>query len=366
MNNREVNRVMFCNISYMKEYRGIMNGDTPKGAGSWVKKHGDAHEKWNFLNVDGNCYGFVQITGQELHIERLEGVGRKTEKAENVTIVWCSPKGKDAVIVGWYKNATVFRNYKESTYTIDGDQLRDYMCMAKASDSYLLPESQRKYTIKRAARAGTGRGFGQSNVWYADSDYAKENIVPKVLDYIENYEGKRINRQNDFFEDKGDKRPLSIIEDYKINEDIDKQTPEELLPLLYREFHTKGKVDTAYFIGGVLSELHQYHMAAEWMEKVVAMEGYKDDSVEFLLHLYYQIGDEEKLGKLIDSYITPHNSMKDIVKVDCYCMMAEVCRSKALYTRAVNYLNKAIELQDIEDRVREDLKAYKYEILCLE
>lgn len=38
-------RILFCNIAWMKEYRGNEDGkDTPLNGGSYVDETGDAHE----------------------------------------------------------------------------------------------------------------------------------------------------------------------------------------------------------------------------------------------------------------------------------------------------------------------------------
>lgn len=94
----------------MLHYEGQTSRDiTPTGAGKWVKENADAHEKWNFLNDDGICYGYVQNKGH-FHIERLEGVSSTAEDTNAVMVIWCAPitSGK-TVIVGWYDNATVYR-----------------------------------------------------------------------------------------------------------------------------------------------------------------------------------------------------------------------------------------------------------------
>ena len=170
-------KILFCNIAYMNQYVGNIEQDIPKGGGAWVAQHKDAHEKWNFLNVNGNCYGFVMNQNDQFHIERLEGTSKQETQAEDVTVVWCARKDADqTVIVGWYENATVYRFYQESIVTPFGLD-RHYFVKAKADDCYLLPEDYRTYPIGRAAIDGAGRGFGQSNFWYADSEYAKENHV---------------------------------------------------------------------------------------------------------------------------------------------------------------------------------------------
>lgn len=60
-------RILFCNIAWMKEYRGNEDGkDTPLNGGSYVDETGDAHEKYNFtpVNMEGKeglyCLGFFE------------------------------------------------------------------------------------------------------------------------------------------------------------------------------------------------------------------------------------------------------------------------------------------------------------------
>ena len=151
-------KILFCNITYMNHYVGNIEEDIPHGGGAWVKKHKDAHEKWNFLNVNGNCYGFVMNKGDQFHIERMEGVSRQEAQAEDITVVWCALKPtedgtQETVIVGWYEHALVHRYYQNSFRSPFGLD-RDFFVTAKAEDCYLLPENKRTYTIGRAAVDG--------------------------------------------------------------------------------------------------------------------------------------------------------------------------------------------------------------------
>ena len=54
--------MIFCNITYLKNYIGITDDDMPNKGGAWVVKNKDAGEQWNFLNYDGYCYGYVVIS----------------------------------------------------------------------------------------------------------------------------------------------------------------------------------------------------------------------------------------------------------------------------------------------------------------
>ena len=80
-------RILFCNIAWMSEYKGIVPGyDEPVGGGAYVVENGEAHECWNFdpvtiQNDDGSteqiCFGSVETKTarsgkrQELHLSFL-------------------------------------------------------------------------------------------------------------------------------------------------------------------------------------------------------------------------------------------------------------------------------------------------------
>lgn len=78
-------------------------------------------------------------------------------------------RGRD--VVGWYRNATVFRHLQ--TY-----QRGHYHVKASKTDYLLLPPNGRTLNIERA-RDHPG-GYGNSNVWYADSDYG-QTIRTRVM-----------------------------------------------------------------------------------------------------------------------------------------------------------------------------------------
>ncbi|MCM1314195.1 MAG: hypothetical protein NC205_08295 [Prevotella sp.] len=185
-------KVIFCNIAYMKSYCGDEN-DTPVNGGKYIAENKDGGEVYNFLEYDGRCYGYFMYYGDMVHIERIEDNGRNT--VDNVLVVWVAKPDKPdshSVIVGWYKNATVYR-YSQTNLSYRYGIYRDYNIVADAKNCYLLPENKRNFIIPRASKSGKGKGMGQSPIWYADSEYAKKEFVPKVLEYIENYEKMMVN-----------------------------------------------------------------------------------------------------------------------------------------------------------------------------
>lgn len=170
--------VIFCNIAWMSLYRGINDNDKPKNGGSWVGENNDAMESLNFCPRNGRCYGYVEHGWADLRLERLDNTAVKADILDDVTVIWVATGEKGSCIVGWYENAEMYRKCQEFE---DGN---GYYFAADVNNAYRIPVSKRDFPVPRAAQAGKGRGMGQSNVWYADSDFAKGRYIPKVLEYL--------------------------------------------------------------------------------------------------------------------------------------------------------------------------------------
>lgn len=205
-------RILFCNIAWMKFYKGINSDDVPVNGGSYVRQTQTANEKFNFLpfedeNGDLYCYGSVETKSKEgrvpneLHIEKIEGFDSlyKDEKAiDDVLVVFCARSDRgveksDTNIVGWYEHATVHRNYQSVTLCFeDGEEERAYNILTKKENAVLLPVSLRyRKTLWSAPRANEqSYGFGRANVWYpsiSTSDSA-HSYISKIVKQIKNYE----------------------------------------------------------------------------------------------------------------------------------------------------------------------------------
>lgn len=160
--------ILFCNVGWMERYQGLRSGDQISGGGAFVKKEGRGHEVCNFIPDKGILYGYVQPPGKQIDIDRI-GASSDDDSIDGVTVVWTAgPPGGGTVIVGWYKDATIFRSYQkfhkapvaQSQNGIDG-----YWIKAPFASATLLPLDARLFEIPRAVKGG----IGQSNVWYADS-----------------------------------------------------------------------------------------------------------------------------------------------------------------------------------------------------
>lgn len=205
-------RILFCNIAWMKNYRGITDNDKPINGGSYVDETSDAHEAYNFDKVTFNddnkkvpyCLGFFETkctNGEyknQLHIEKIDDkVDKNIEVIDDVLVVWCA-KGETndfTSVVGWYKNASVYRNYQELEF--ENGFIQDYNILAKAEDCTLLPLNVRSrrtmwWVPRIAKKNGPSYGFGQANVWFANekNNISKNNYINKIISQIYNYDGE--------------------------------------------------------------------------------------------------------------------------------------------------------------------------------
>lgn len=153
---------------------GIVNG------GSYIDKHGFGGETYNFRNCNGTNYGYVMTRSHALDLLKINLGEELDEPAiRNAVCVFVAthPRGGRR-IVGWYQNANIYAQYQTyrgddrpimispEDWGEDSDQV-GYYVSAQVQDVVLLTEDERTSAPKIPSGKG---GFGQSNVWYADSD----------------------------------------------------------------------------------------------------------------------------------------------------------------------------------------------------
>lgn len=183
--------ILFCNVGWMEQYQGLRAGDQISGGGSYVNKEGRGHEVCNFSADHATLYGYVETPGKQIDLERL-GARSGQDSLSGTTVVWTAtrPSG-GTVIVGWYKDATVFREYQwfskipnaQSQNRIDG-----YRIKARSIDATILPVDARVFEIPRQRKGG----MGQSNIWYADKPESA-SLVKRVYALVEGGKAPRVN-----------------------------------------------------------------------------------------------------------------------------------------------------------------------------
>lgn len=182
--------LVVCRVTYMKFYDGITVDDAPVNGGSFVTENNDAYEKNNFhCYEDGNCYGFIETkyraghTGENeyanaITIENINPMckGQPSVGGVRVILAAFSPTLKKTVVVGWYDNATVYRNR-----VVDGDLI--YMMKCRYTDAHLIPDADRSFEIPRGQ--SNDFGIGQSNFWYLQTKGNTYEFEEKLTAYID-------------------------------------------------------------------------------------------------------------------------------------------------------------------------------------
>ena len=216
-------KILFCNIAWMEMYKGIYPGnDTPKGGGKFVQETGLAGEAFNFkpeylpqetgYEEGEYCLGFVETkhgksgSVNQLKIENIEGceVYKNDRQVEDVLVVFCATypytdkRGYEGYVVGWYRNATVYRYYDTIECYNEKSKLewqQDYNIIAKKEDCVLLPVKERrksKWSVKRTS-TGASYGFGMSEVWYArgrEDNKLLDTYLNNLVKSIDEYKGE--------------------------------------------------------------------------------------------------------------------------------------------------------------------------------
>ncbi len=183
--------IIFLRIAWMTRYQGIGSGDAPVGGGAYVAEHGFGHEIYNFQRFHSRMYGYGQPSGRKgkwaearINLTQL-GASAKDKSASGVLAIWVatSPTG-GAFIVGWYNNATIFRDWQSppagSARSHAGTDC-GYYVTAKAEDVVLLVPHERVFPVPQQKKGG----FGRSNIWYANNRDQNRQFRVNALRYVD-------------------------------------------------------------------------------------------------------------------------------------------------------------------------------------
>lgn len=197
--NSSDDKILFCNIAYMKYYRGITSDDVPRDGGKYVSEEKNAGEKYNFLAINGEVLGFVETkhrdgyktgSSNRLHIEKIDKSASKSEYVSGVKVIFCAKKNtNETVIVGWYDDARVYSE-KKNVKDINGDPWL-YNIVANAENAHLIEENERTFVVPRT-KSKDEPGFGSSNIWYANDEKSKP-IKYAALEYIDSIRNGHIS-----------------------------------------------------------------------------------------------------------------------------------------------------------------------------
>jgi len=174
----------------MERYDGP---DTITSGGAYIAANGVGGEVFNFKPSRGKCYGYAMsrhFSGLNLRYIDNTRQWQEGDELSGVDVVFIARRpGHGQVVVGWYRNATVFhRQYRVRRGAIPGmnETVRHFLCVADQASARLLTEDQRTFEVPYAP-AGY-KGFpGQSNVWYPENNLQKPGVdafVRRLLKYI--------------------------------------------------------------------------------------------------------------------------------------------------------------------------------------
>ena len=172
------------------------------GGFKFATENGFGHEIFNFSDVSGSCYGYVEVTPRQglpraIDLRKL-GASRSATTLDGVLVIWTAPcrDGRGREIVGWYRNATLHRELiqpagkvkqeRQFQHPFTGQALDlGYRVEARAADCFLLHPEQRVLRIPTYPR-GTKGVPGQASVYYPfrqTSDEARE-LRERVLNFV--------------------------------------------------------------------------------------------------------------------------------------------------------------------------------------
>lgn len=121
---------------HLNDYDGSLEGFYAGGF-KWAAEHGWGGEVLNFRPTSGRCYGHVEVLENSIHIEKL-GTTPTSEAIDNVLVVWTAPDPsprRGRVVVGWYDNATVYRDRQQPKGAL------------KRARTYRDPYSRERHTL---------------------------------------------------------------------------------------------------------------------------------------------------------------------------------------------------------------------------
>jgi hypothetical protein len=198
-------RVLFARIGRMVHYAGPQSGDDKPVGGGEHNREKLGHEAFNFLDFDGMLYGFIQ---RRVNLQRIDPrIPKDADMVDGVTIIFVAPYPDGQKVVGWYKNAIVYRvqrpypskvkkiinasMIKAGKSKMETETFKSYWAEASVKDSAVLLPTQVRVSSSSIPRSKKG-GFGQWNVSYVFTSKGarkREDWIDRVCSFVSDYKG---------------------------------------------------------------------------------------------------------------------------------------------------------------------------------
>jgi len=178
-------KILVCRNSWMETYQSTHEKAYSKTG--WVSNGGTPFEALTFKpDDDGIFYGYVPTGLKEggkkeksINISKL-GASKNASSVKGITVVIAAPSRKTGqlLVVGYYRNATV---YKDAIERPDRDGDVGSVVRFTSTDAVLIPEEKRCVSIPSGRRGG----MGQANVWYQlEGGGAYDALYHKIVSYL--------------------------------------------------------------------------------------------------------------------------------------------------------------------------------------
>lgn len=311
--------ILVCSISWKPFYRGEEDGFLS----DFIKNNED---RTNFINFNGIYYGYFD--GSQLCQEQ------KThhQKIDYVIFVAKQPN-MSSVIVGWYGNATLYRD--EQYFDIEAP----YFVSAEDHDVVLLPEKDRTFHL--------------------DIEGAYQWLSPdrRLMNYLR--QTKRINyRKEDL--NKSITLPLQslqitceFIEKEIANNDLLKA-----LQIVNKGILTYGRLASLiYYKAWILYSFLQYRQASLLLFQIKEIPEFHDFACYMLGNIYFETGEYPTCIEMLKSVKKLNPDQTFYMIAQAYAMESDVEQAKKAISQAI-MLNPE---ETVYQEFSEDLRAWSHE-----
>lgn len=166
--------IIYFNIGWMKDYKGAHANDPTIGGHGWLADHDHGLECFNFLSTKAGTVEGYRPPGvrDKVNIRRI-GAKQGDSAIRGVLVVWLArePGSRKTLVVGWYRNATVYREARIGHFNLHGME-SEYSVTALKDEATLVPVGARVFQVQ-SSRTSPGKGFGQKPTWYGASEVDK-------------------------------------------------------------------------------------------------------------------------------------------------------------------------------------------------
>ncbi|WP_315136731.1 protein NO VEIN domain-containing protein [Achromobacter marplatensis] len=166
--------LIVCNVGWMTRYQGLTGQpDNIVGGGKWVVRNKRGHESCNFLPTpSGEVFGHFETSKAKIdravNIKNL-GAAIGADRIDNADVVWVAtnPNGEGRRVIGYYRDATVYRQRQRHgqfpTNQHKHDEVGSYVVSAKAANVRCLALEERAISLGRPPG-----WIGQTNWWFPE------------------------------------------------------------------------------------------------------------------------------------------------------------------------------------------------------